>query len=79
METLLEKAKKARHAQLTIKEQDITDEHLELVMGYLDGLISIRQAAEALDMKHPGNFTNFISRIITVLYKTKRIKIIKVD
>lgn len=72
---LLEKAKSISVPKLVKESELIGSEHIELITAYLNGEITVRQAAGALDQKNPGNFTSWLGKAVKILYQQGKIKI----
>lgn len=74
-ETLLEKAKKI---QIPVRvhpiSEEITLEHFELIKAFINGEVTVRQAAGALDFKNPGNFTHWAGRSLMRLFAQGKLR-----
>jgi len=77
MSTLLEKAKSVPKPISIVSKEEITDEHIELITAYFDGVITTRQASFALGHNHPGNFTAWLGEMVKLLYRQNKIQFIK--
>ena len=77
MPTLLEKAKSVAVRLVPASKEEITNEHIDLILAYFNGEITVRQAAFALEQKNPGNFTAWLGKAVKILYRQGKIQIIK--
>jgi hypothetical protein len=65
MNILLKKAKAVKVGDRKTKTI-ITKDHVELVLAYLTGDITIKAMGIALDKKNPGNSTHFVPKMLKV-------------